>query len=88
MVGVVVPQWVQLSIGIHMSLVLGAIVLVGLLLIHLTSRLTIHHTVKPLHAFAQSAEEVAKGNFSSPLPDIKSHDELRVLRDAFEVILR
>lgn len=86
MVGVVVPQWVQLSIGIHMSLVLGAIVLVGLLLIYLTSRLTIHHTVKPLHAFAQSAEEVAKGNFSSALPDIKSNDELRVLRDAFEVM--
>ena len=86
MVGVVVPQWVQLSMGIRMSIVLGAIVLIGLLLIYLTSRLTIHHTVKPLRAFAQSAEEVAKGNFSSPLPDIKSTDELRVLRDAFEVM--
>lgn len=83
MVGVVVPQWVQLSIGVHMSLVLGAIVLIGLLLIYLVSRLTIQHTVKPLHAFAQSAEEVSRGNFSSPLPDDKSIDELRILHDAF-----
>ena len=83
MVGVVVPQWVQLAVGIRMSLVLGTIVLIGLLLIYVTSRLTIQHTVKPLHAFAQSAEEVAKGNFSSPLPDVKNIDELRMLHDAF-----
>ncbi|MBP5799518.1 MAG: HAMP domain-containing protein, partial [Prevotella sp.] len=86
MVGVVVPQWVQLSIGVHMSLVLGAIVLIGLLLIYLVSRLTIHRTVRPLHAFAQSAEEVSRGNFSSPLPDDKSIDELRILHDAFGVM--
>ena len=83
MVGVVVPQWVQLSIGVHMSLVLGAIMLIGLLLIYLVSRLTIQRTVRPLLAFAQSAEEVSRGNFSSPLPDVNNIDELRMLHDAF-----
>ena len=86
MMGIVVPQWVQQTVGIRTSLVLGAIVLLGLLLIYLTSRLTIHHTVKPLHAFAKSAEEVAKGNFSSPLPDVKNIDELHILHDAFGVM--
>jgi sigma-B regulation protein RsbU (phosphoserine phosphatase) len=33
---------------------------------------------------AESANEVAKGNFSAPLPKIKHNDEIRLLRDSFE----
>jgi sigma-B regulation protein RsbU (phosphoserine phosphatase) len=33
--------------------------------------------------FAHSAEEVAKGNFNAPLPDIRDDDEIRLLHDSF-----
>ena len=40
--------------------------------------------VRPLTKLADSANEVAKGNFSVPLPKMKHNDEIRLLRDSFE----
>ncbi len=38
----------------------------------------------PLKQLLRSARKVAKGDFSTELPKIKSHDEIRRLRDSFE----
>lgn len=39
---------------------------------------------QPLADFDSSAQQIAKGNFNTILPDIKSDDEIRHLRDSFE----
>ena len=46
--------------------------------------LTIRRLTKPLISFTGSANEIAKGNFNSVLPDIQSEDEMKTLRDSFE----
>lgn len=56
----------------------------GLLAIYLICRSAIKRITKPLTRFAESAGEVARGNFDAPLPVIKSVDEIRHLRDSFE----
>jgi sigma-B regulation protein RsbU (phosphoserine phosphatase) len=57
-----------------------------MLAIYFISRQMIKKTTQPLHFFALSAEEVAKGNFSSPLPEVKRNDEVKVLRDSFKAM--
>jgi sigma-B regulation protein RsbU (phosphoserine phosphatase) len=58
-------------------------VLLALLIVWLVSRFSIKRTAKPLKQLATSADEVAKGNFEAPLPNIKHNDEIRNLRDSF-----
>ena len=60
-----------------------AVMLIGLAAIYLFCRQQIRKITSPLHRFAHSAEEVAKGNFEAPLPDIRDDDEIRLLRDSF-----
>ena len=60
-----------------------AAMLIGLAAIYLFCRQQIRKITLPLHRFAHSAEEVAKGNFAAPLPDIRDDDEIRLLRDSF-----
>ena len=56
---------------------------IGLFITFLLSRGTIRKTIRPLRQLAVSAEEVARGNFDAPLPEIKHNDEIRQLRDSF-----
>lgn len=39
--------------------------------------------LSPLNQFARSARKIAKGNFKVPLPEIRSQDEMKELKDAF-----
>ena len=59
------------------------VMLIGLAAIYLFCRQQIRKVTFPLHRFARSAEEVAKGNFNAPLPDIRNNDEIHLLRDSF-----
>ena len=59
-------------------------VLLAVLIVWLVSRFSIKRTARPLKQLAVSADEVAKGNFEAPLPNIKHNDEIRNLRDSFE----
>ena len=75
----------------YVSLVEGTVrfvffVLMGLsiLIIILACLGTTKRITKPLKRLAASADEVAKGHFDASLPEIKTHDEVRVLRDSFE----
>ena len=60
------------------------LLLIAMLAVWLVSRSYIKRATKPLKQLASSAEEVAKGNFSALLPEIKHNDEIRLLRDSFE----
>lgn len=55
----------------------------GLLLISAFCYLTIRRLTKPLEQFANSANEIANGNFDFVLPDIENKDELKTLHNSF-----
>ena len=59
-------------------------ILIGLIVVFFTGRKRIKKASQPLKQLAASADEVAKGNFETRLPDIKSRDEIQQLRDSFE----
>ena len=59
-------------------------ILIGLIVVFFTGRRRIKKAAQPLKQLASSADEVAKGNFETRLPDIKSRDEIHQLRDSFE----
>lgn len=80
---IVVPQEVIFYNGRMLNTLILLSMLFGLAAIYFICRHMIRKTTKPLHRFALSADQVALGNFSSPLPDIKGYDEVRLLHDAF-----
>ena len=59
-------------------------IILAVLIVWLVNRSSIKRTAKPLKQLATSANDVAKGNFDTPLPTIKYNDEIRLLRDSFE----
>ena len=50
----------------------------------ITARRAITKASLPIRLLAFSAEYVAKGNFKAALPQLKSRDEIHLLRDSFE----
>lgn len=86
MIAIVVPQEVIAHKGRMLNTTILIVVILGLVAIYFICRQMIRNTTRPLHLFARSAEEVAKGNFSSALPDVKSHDEVRMLHDSFKAM--
>ena len=83
-IGLVVPRFLidgyAIGIGLAMIILIGF----GLLAGRIVGRFVINRMVRPLTKLAESADEVAKGNFRAPLPKIKHNDEIKVLRDSFE----
>ena len=57
---------------------------IGLLAAFIVCRVVIKRATKPMKQLALSADEVAKGNFNTPLPAIKHNDEVGLLRDSFD----
>lgn len=74
--GLLMPM---LQIGVLLLVIIG----LGLFAAYYISRFTIHRSTLPLSQLAQSADEVAKGNFQAQLPELKHNDEIRHLRDSF-----
>ena len=79
----VVPENLIQQHGRMLNTIILLVMLIGLAAIYLFCRQQIRKVTSPLHRFARSAEEVAKGNFNAPLPDIRDDDEIRLLRDSF-----
>ena len=82
-VGIVVPRSTLLKPGISQGLFLLAVMFLGMLAVALVCWYTVRRMAQPLRFLAQSAHEVAKGHFDTPLPEIKDNDEIRLLRDSF-----
>ena len=81
--GIVVPLRALVMPGMVLGLMILLLMLVGMLIVFLVSYLTIRRATRPISELAQSAHEVAKGEFNTPLPDIPHADEIRLLRDSF-----
>ena len=65
------------------GLILLMVIGIGLSVAYWVSRISIQRTTKPLQLLAKSADEVAKGNFQNPLPELKYNDEISQLRNSF-----
>ena len=69
------------------GIVLAAVILfcmgVGCLVIFFFTRRSIRRATKPLRFLSESAQEVAKGNFSAPRPTFKQNDEVAQLSQSF-----
>ena len=57
----------------------------GIVIFFFTSR-CIKSATKPLGFLSESAQEVARGNFDTPLPTFKNEDEIAQLRDSFDTM--
>ena len=83
-VAMVVPWLMIDAIGMGMGIAMLLLIGLAMIVVRFVGMLIIRRTIKPLRKLADSANEVAKGNFSTPLPKIKHNDEVRLLRDSFE----
>lgn len=67
--------------------VVGGIVLflivLGLVIIVSVCQVSLRRQLRPLRDVTASAEAISKGNFDSQLPEVRSQDEMRLLRDSF-----
>jgi sigma-B regulation protein RsbU (phosphoserine phosphatase) len=73
-------DWTAFGIAFVLVILIG----LAMLVTRIAGRITINRAAKPLRKLAQTADEVAKGNFNAPLPQIKHNDEIRLLRNSFE----
>ncbi|MBE6346989.1 MAG: HAMP domain-containing protein [Lentimicrobiaceae bacterium] len=64
------------------------VALPGLLLLVILSYILIKYTMRPLTDFANSAMEIAKGNFKAELPKNKKNYEMRTLHNSFSFMQR
>ena len=80
---IVIPEKVMLIPPLIMTGVMMLIIIVGLVVVWLFCRSNIRQITSPLGILAQSANEVAKGNFEAPLPTIVHKDEICKLRESF-----
>ena len=82
-ISMVIPKVFIHSAGYAVAGVAIMFVLMGQLVVYFFGRRSIKKVVRPLNQLATSADEVAKGNFKTVLPVLKSHDEIQHLRDSF-----
>ena len=79
-----IPQIFIDAVGYAAAGIAIMFILMGMLVVYFFGRRSIKKATQPLKQLAASADEVAKGNFETRLPDIKSRDEIHQLRDSFE----
>ena len=56
----------------------------GLTALLLTTRVVVGKLAKPVVRFANAADEISNGNFNTELPEVKTDDELKLLRDSLD----
>ena len=83
-VAMVVPWLMIDGIGITAGIAMALMIGLALVVVRFVGNIVIRRITKPVKLLAESANEVAKGNFNAPLPKIKHNDEIRLLRDSFE----
>lgn len=83
-IGMAVPRLFIDGLGVFIGTVMVILIALALLVTRIVGRIIIKRATRPLGLLADSAGEVAKGNFNTPLPRIKHNDEIRLLRDSFE----
>ena len=83
-IALAVPRFMLDGTGLAIGTTMLVLVALALLVTRIVGRKIIKRATMPLKELADSADEVAKGNFNTLLPRIKHNDEIRLLRDSFE----
>ena len=86
MMGLIVPAADIIEPANYFIITFGVIMLIGIIIVGLVCSMTIRRVTKPLRQFADSADEISKGNFAAELPKIKTKDEMFRLRNSFETM--
>lgn len=81
---IIVPKNTMYSDAYLLGGIIVFLMIVGLVILYFVCRFTIRRITRPLRLFADSADEIAKGNFQTELPIIKSSDEMYELRTSFQ----
>ncbi len=68
----------------NMGIILAITLLIVLLLIFYVVNYVVGKMTAPLHTFSESARKIAEGDFTAPLPEIKSKDEMHMLKESFQ----
>ena len=84
--GIVVPDVLFSLMSYIVIFITMLVLIITLPLIFFVCYITIRHSTSPLKHLALSSNEVARGYFETPLPVIKSNDEIQKLRDSFEAM--
>jgi sigma-B regulation protein RsbU (phosphoserine phosphatase) len=84
--GLIVPAANLVEPANQFIIAFGTIMLIGIIIVGLVCSMTIRRVTKPLRQFADSADEIAKGNITATLPKIKTKDEMYRLRNSFETM--
>jgi len=82
-VGLVLPKLMIEVLSYFFGGFMLFFIVIGILVVLITGRRTIWKATFPIKLLALSAEDVAKGNFKTPLPELNSRDEIHQLRDSF-----
>ena len=82
-IGIVVPEFILELVSYVFAGLCVFFLVLGLLVVYFFGRRSIKKSVKPLQQLAMTADEVAKGNFNTALPEVNTHDEIHQLRDSF-----
>ena len=81
---IVVPIRRLLGPGYMFGAIILILILLGLLIVSFICQRSIKKTSQPLIQLSESAQEIAMGKFDTELPRIRTHDEIRLLRDSFD----
>lgn len=81
---IVIPVENIMAPGLYLGLLIISLLVLGLLVAFILFRSAIRRTARPLKFLVRSTEEVAKGHFDTPLPQLRFYDEIHQLRDSFE----
>ena len=81
--GMVVPKTALVTPMIILLFSLLSATGLGQILVWVICRREVRQATKPLVALTESSDEVAKGNFKAPLPELEYQDEISALRDSF-----
>ena len=79
----VIPSKIIYSSSRWLSLLILFIMVAGLVALFFICNSVVKRITRPLARFADSADEVAKGNLDATLPDIKTKDEMARLSQSF-----
>jgi len=82
----VIPAKIIYGSSQLLSYLVLLIMFIGLVVLFLICNSVVMRITRPLARFADSADEVAKGNLDAKLPDIKTKDEMARLRQSFSLM--
>lgn len=83
-VGILCPQE-EIFAGVDsMKIKVSIVFILGILVMLVLSYQIVRKLTRPLIEFTASAQKIAEGNFNTTLPDIRSKDEMKMLRDSFD----